>query len=81
MFEFETMINQSLLKLYRDEILSPSYKSFINAAHCGYLDRMQKNIFGGITWQKFYTVLSNVGLVYFNDPDDKPVDLLPIQEC
>ena len=81
LFEFEVMINESLLKVYRDEILSPNYRSFINAAHCGYLEKMQKNLFGGHTWQKYYAVLSNVGLICFEDPDDKPVDVLPIQEC
>ena len=73
------MIEKSLLKLYNDQILSLSYTLFINGAHCGYLEvtRLEEKT----EWKRFYVVLSNVGLLYFNDGDEKPVDLLPMQEC
>ena len=53
----------------------------MNALAYGYLDLLQKGLFGGIHWKRFFVVLSNVGLLYFKDPIDAPMDLFPVLNC
>ena len=55
--------------------------NFVNALACGYLEVMQKGLFGKIYWQRHYVVLSNVGLLYFKDPLQSQCDLFPILNC
>ena len=55
--------------------------NFVNALHCGYLDKMSVGFFGGVKWERFFVVLSNVGLLYFSDPLEAPKDLFPILNC
>ena len=38
-------------------------------------------MFGKNKWNRFFVVLSNVGLLYFKDPLESPVDLFPILNC
>ena len=55
--------------------------NFVNAHACGYLEICQKGLFGGNKWTRVFVVLSNVGLLYFKDVLDPPVDLFPILNC
>ena len=55
--------------------------NFVNALACGYLELCQKTLFGGVKWTRFFVVLCNVGLLYFRDPQEPPVDLFPIINC
>ena len=50
----------------------------MNAPALGYLYLMSKSLFGKNKWSRFFVVLSNIGLVYFRDPQEAPVDLFPI---
>ena len=54
--------------------------NFVNALALGYLELMSKGMFGK-NWNRFFVVLSNVGLIYFKDPMEAPVDLFPILNC
>ena len=51
--------------------------NFVNALALGYLELLSKGMFGK-NWNRFFVVLSNVGLIYFKDPLEAPVDLFPI---
>ena len=42
---------------------------------------MNKGLFGKNKWSRFFVVLSNIGLIYFKDPMEAPVDLFPILNC
>ena len=55
--------------------------NFVNALQCGYLQLLQRGLFGSDKWTRYFVVLSNVGLLYFKDPMDPPVDLFPILNC
>ena len=59
------MINTALLNHHKKKVEGPEFKNFITADKCGYLEKMSKNIFGGLSWHKYFAVLSNVGLMYF----------------
>jgi len=48
---------------------------------CGHLELLQKVLFGGNKWVRFLVVLSNVGILYFKDPLEAPVDFLPMLNC
>ena len=55
--------------------------NFVNALQCGYLQLLQRGLFGSDKWTRYFVVLSNVGLLYFKDPMEPPVDLFPILNC
>ena len=42
---------------------------------------MNRGLFGGIKWTRYFVVLSNIGLLYFKDVLEAPVDLFPILNC
>ena len=75
------MINTTLLNLYKNRVQGPQFKNFINAAQCGYLEKMSKNIFGSCSWHRYFAVLSNVGLMYFSDPAGSPLELFQVLDC
>ena len=47
----------------------------------GYLYLLSRTLFGKNKWNRFFVVLSNIGLIYFKDPMETPVDLYPILNC
>jgi hypothetical protein len=52
--------------------------NFENAQKLGYLDKYYKGLFGGRFREKFL-VLTDIGLLYFDDPTEKqPKSLIPI---
>ena len=79
--EFEKMINTTLLNVYKDRVLGPQFQNFINAAQCGYLEKMSRNIFGRCSWHRYFVVLSNVGIMYFTDPAGSPLELFQLLDC
>ena len=50
--------------------------SFLNAAKTGYLTKRSSSIFH--QWSEKFSVLTNVGLLCYDDPSKKPKDLFPI---
>ena len=42
---------------------------------------MQRTLFGAVKWTRYFVVLCNVGLLYFKDVLEAPVDLFPILDC
>ena len=53
----------------------------MNALALGYIDLLNKSLFTGNKWSRFFVVLSNIGLIYFKDPQEPPVDIFPILNC
>lgn len=49
--------------------------NFLNASMVGYLDKRSENWFK--TWSEKFCVLTNVGLLYYNDPQKRPRNLFP----
>lgn len=49
--------------------------NFINAMMVGYLDKRSDNWFR--SWSEKFCVLTNVGLLYYNDPQKRPRNLFP----
>ena len=49
--------------------------NFINAAMQGYLEKKSESWFGG--WTEKFCVLTNVGMLYYNDPQKRPRNLFP----
>lgn len=48
---------------------------------CGYLEKLEFSFFGGHRWAARFCVLTNVGLLYFTNPLQPPVDLFPVVDC
>jgi len=55
--------------------------NFVNATKVGYLQEHTTNLFGRVKWVKRLCVLTNVGLLYFDDPLKPPRDLFPVLEA
>ena len=55
--------------------------NFVNATKVGYLQEHTTNLFGSVKWVKRLCVLTNVGLLYFDDPLKPPRDLFPVLEA
>ena len=72
---FHKKVNAALLNSYKEKVLGPQYQSFINAANCGYVEKLQKLPFGKRNWKRYFAVLSNVGLLYFSNPQQSPSGL------
>ena len=49
--------------------------NFINSAACGYLEKKSDSWF--FNWTEKFCVLTNVGLLYYNDPQKSPTALIP----
>lgn len=45
----------------------------------GYMDKKSRRFYRD--WSEKFFVLTNIGLIYFNDPNDKPVNLFPVIDC
>lgn len=41
----------------------------------------KKGLFSGNKWNRVFVVLSNVGLLYFKDALEAPMDLFPVIDC
>jgi len=50
--------------------------NFINAQMVGYLDKRSDSIFR--TWTEKFCILTNVGLLYYNDATKRPRNLFPV---
>jgi len=50
--------------------------SFLNAAKIGYLDKRSESLFR--SWTEKFAVLTNVGLLYYDNPNERPRNLFPI---
>ena len=72
---FHKKVNAALLNTYKEKVLGPQYQNFINAANCGYVEKLQKLPFGKRNWKRYFAVLSNVGLLYFSNPQGSPTGL------
>ncbi len=55
---------------------SLSNSNFANALKIGYLFKRAESFF--TTWREEFCVLTNVGLLYYNDPNGRPHNLFPI---
>jgi hypothetical protein len=53
-------------------IISPN---FVNSHMCGYLEKRSESWFK--SWTEKFCVLTNVGLLYYNDPVKRPRNLFP----
>jgi len=53
-----------------------SNNNFINAQKVGYLNKKSESYFK--SWTEKFCVLTNVGLLYYNDPTKRPRNLFPI---
>ena len=49
--------------------------NFLNASMVGYLEKKSENWFK--SWTEKFCVLTNVGLLYYNDPSKRPRNLFP----
>ena len=49
--------------------------NFVNAYMVGYLDKKSENWFK--SWTEKFCVLTNVGLLYYDDPSKRPRNLFP----
>ena len=49
--------------------------NFLNSPVVGYLEKKSESWFGG--WTEKFCVLTNVGLLYYNDPQKRPRNLFP----
>ena len=75
------MINTALLNYHKQKVQGAEYKNFVNASQCGPLEKMSKNIFGGVSWHKYFAVLSNVGLMCFQDLNGMPLEMFKFSDC
>ena len=53
--------------------------NFINATIAGYMDKRSENWFK--SWTEKFCVLTNVGLLYYDDPYKRPKNLFPTIDC
>ena len=83
LLEFDKVLkSQANLDESQKNLLETSQlNNFVNALACGYLEMLQKGLFGGNKWTRYLVVLSNIGLLYFKDPLEPPADLFPILNC
>jgi len=78
----KAMKNRGALSATSKKVMETSQlNNFVNAIACGYLEKQSKGLFGGSKWTRFFVVLSNIGLLYFKDVLEPPVDLFPILNC
>jgi hypothetical protein len=76
---FKIMKNKESFFIFINQLnkmfIAPNYE---NAQKLGYLDKYYKGLFGGGFREKFL-VLTDIGLLYFDDPTEKqPKSLIPI---
>ena len=50
--------------------------NFLNALKIGYLCKRSESLFKN--WSEKFCVLTNVGLLYYDDPNKRPRNLFPI---
>jgi hypothetical protein len=56
--------------------------NFINALLTGYLKlKTTTFLIGSTRWEERFVVLTNVGLLYFENPNNPPIDLFPVLDC
>jgi hypothetical protein len=55
--------------------------NFANAINSGYLKMLTNTFLIGTRWEERFVVLTNVGLLYFTDPHQAPLDLFPVLDC
>lgn len=55
--------------------------NFANAIYSGYLKMLTNTFIIGTRWEERFVVLTNVGLLYFVDPHQPPLDLFPVLDC
>jgi hypothetical protein len=55
--------------------------NFVNCRKQGYLQEYSSNFLGKIKWKNRLCVMSNVGLLIFDDPLAAPIDLFPLIDC
>lgn len=81
--EFDTMklAGQQIEGRNKQFLQNLQLNNFCQALKCGYMDREEKNFFGMRSWQSKLCVLTNVGLLYFDNPLKPPQDLFPILNC
>lgn len=65
----------------KDLLKNMQLNNFCNAIKCGYLDRLDSNWIGMKSWEPKLCVLTNIGLLYFSNPLERPQDLFPIIDC
>ena len=65
----------------RNIVKNLQLNNFCNARRCGYMDKHYTNFLGKSKWKTSLFVLSNVGLLYFDDPLQPPQDLFPVINC
>lgn len=55
--------------------------NFVNAHVSGYLDKLSQTLIKKNRWKSFFVVLTNVGVLCFEDPSEDPKIFLPILDC
>lgn len=56
--------------------------NFINALLTGYLKlKTTTFLIGSTKWEERFVVLTNIGLLYFENPNNPPIDLFPVLDC
>jgi len=76
--ECQFVINrQSFKEKNKNILITLQNQNFINSPKHGILLKMCQKLFKK-DWEERYCVLTNIGLLYFNDERKKPSDLIPI---
>ena len=55
--------------------------NFANAINSGYIKMRTSTFLIGTRWEERFVVLTNIGLLYFADPHQAPLDLFPVLDC
>ena len=53
----------------------------MNALRVGYLQEYTTNFIGAIKWKPRFVVLTNVGLLVYDEPLAPPIDMFPVIDC
>lgn len=80
LFKFDDALknNGHVSESQKRHIKSGSISGFISAELQGHLDKMKKNFWGNIVWERRYVVLSNAGLLWLKNPAQKFCKIFPI---
>ena len=80
-FDKKMSLKSEKSKMGRNIVKNLQLNNFCNATKVAYLDQHSTNFFGTVKWKTRLFVLSNVGLLYFDDPLQPPQDLFPVIDC
>lgn len=78
-------VGQNLESNQKKLLKNVQLNNFANSLKCGYLEIWESGtivtFFTGAKFKQRLCVLTNVGLLYFADPLQPPIDLFPVVDC